>query len=200
MSVAFPAAMLRLVRELMRLPSIGEKSATRLAYHLINNDRSAALALSEALRRSAESIRLCEQCYFLTEERLCSICRNQARDAGTVCVVEKPMDLLAIERVGEFKGYYHVLHGLWAPLRGQGPENMKLAELISRVEGGGVREVILALSATVEGDATSLYIAKLLGDHQIPATRLAQGIPKGGELEYADEVTLSRAFAGRSSI
>lgn len=198
--IAFPPAMQRLVRELMRLPSIGEKSATRLAYHLINNDRSAALGLSEALRRSVESVRLCEQCHFLTDERLCSICRNPARDASFICVVEKPMDLMAIERMGEFKGYYHVLHGLWAPLRGQGPESMKLAELLSRVEGGGVREVVLALSSTVEGDATSLYIARLLEERQIRASRLAQGMPKGGELEYADEVTLSRALAGRCPI
>ena len=198
--IAFPPAMQRLVRELMRLPSIGEKSATRLAYHLINNDKSAALGLSEALRRSVESIRLCEQCHFLTEERLCSICRNSSRDSSFVCVVEKPMDLIAIERMGEFTGYYHVLHGLWAPLRGQGPESMKLTELLTRVEGGSVREVVLALSSTVEGDATSLYIAKLLEERNVRASRLAQGMPKGGELEYADEVTLSRALAGRSVI
>jgi recombination protein RecR len=198
--IAFPPAMQRLIRELMRLPSIGEKSATRLAYHLINNDKGAALGLSEALKRSVESIRLCEQCFFLTDERLCSICRNPARDSSFVCVVEKPTDLMAIERMGEFKGYYHVLHGLWAPLRGQGPESMKLAELLTRIDSGGVNEVVLALCSTVEGDATSLYIAKLLEERHIKASRLAQGMPKGGELEYADDITLSRALAGRSLI
>ncbi len=200
MAVAFPAPMIRLIRELMKLPSIGEKSATRLAYHLINHDRGSALSLAEALKRSVESVLVCEQCFFLSEERLCSICRNPGRDASLVCVVEKPMDLVAIERVGDFKGYYHVLHGLWAPLRGQGPDQIKYAELLSRVEGGTVQEVILALSATVEGDATSLFIAQALKQYGITTTRLAQGIPKGGELEYADEVTLSRAFAGRSTV
>lgn len=145
-------------------------------------------------------MRSCGRCFYFCEGDLCSICADPSRDAGLVCVVEKPMDVVAIERVGEFKGLFHVLHGLWAPLRGQGPESMKLQELVERVKGGVVREVILATSSTVEGDATALYVARILSDMGVRSSRLAQGIPKGGELEYADDVTLSRAFSGRSPI
>jgi recombination protein RecR len=192
--------MQKLIAELSRLPSIGEKSATRLAYHLINNDRELAPALAEALQRAVQAVHLCERCFFFTEEKLCAVCRNDSRDQSIICVVEKPMDLVAIERVGEFKGVYHVLHGLWAPLRGMGPEEMKLRELVDRVKAGGVKEIIMATSSTVEGDATALYLARVLGELGIRTSRLAQGMPKGGELEYADEVTLSRALSGRSTI
>ncbi len=194
----FPPAMQKLVRELSKLPSIGEKSATRLAYHLVNNDRKLAGTLAEAITEASSAICFCEKCFFLSQESLCSICKNPARDESLLCVVEKPMDLIAIERVGEYRGYYHVLHGLWAPLRGQGPESMRLKELISRLDQGVIKEVIMATSSTVEGDATSLYVSRLVADKGIKTSRIAQGIPKGGELEYADEVTLSRAFAGRN--
>ena len=192
--------MQKLIRELSRLPSIGEKSATRLAYHLLNNERKLAVTLSEALSAAVNTVRLCERCFFMSENPLCQICSNTSRDGALLCVVEKPMDLVAIERTGEFRGYYHVLHGLWAPLRGQGPENMKLKELIERLKSGVVKEVILATGATVEGDATSLYIARLLTEMGLKTTRLAQGIPKGGELEFADDITISRAFSGRRSV
>jgi recombination protein RecR len=198
--LAFPAALQRLIKELSKLPSIGEKSATRLAYHLIANDRDLARSLGEALHLAAREVRLCEQCFFLSDDTRCSVCKNEARDSSLICVVEKPVDLVAIERGGEFKGVYHVLHGLWAPLRGQGPESMRLKELMARVQSGGVREVILATSATVEGDATALYVGRMLADLGIKTTRPAQGIPKGGELEYADDVTLSRAFAARNTL
>jgi recombination protein RecR len=198
--LVFPVALQKLIRELSKLPSIGEKSATRLAYHLIANDRGLARTLAEALHHAAEQVRQCERCFFLSEEQLCPVCKNTARDQSLLCVVEKPVDLVAIERVGEFKGLYHVLHGLWAPLRGQGPETMKLKELMARVNSEPIKEVIIATSATVEGDATALYIGRLLAEVGIKATRPAQGIPKGGELEYADDVTLSRAFAARSSL
>ena len=192
--------MQKLIAELSRLPSIGEKSATRLAYHLLNNRKDLALSLADSLKRAADSVRLCERCFFLTEEPLCSICNNPSRDSSLLCVVEKPMDLVAVERVGEYKGLYHVLHGLWAPLKGQGPESMKLKELLERLKGGSVSEVIIATSSTVEGDATAIYIARLVSELGVKSSRLAQGIPKGGELEYADEITLSRAFSGRSKI
>ena len=195
-----PRAMQRLIMELGKLPSIGEKSATRLAYHLISTDRELAKSLSGVLLDAVGAVRLCRKCFFLTEEDLCSICRDPARDAGMLCVVEKPMDLVALERTREFKGLYHVLHGVWAPLRGQGPENMKLGELMERLKERTVREVVLATSSTVEGDATALYIARLAGELGVKSSRLAQGVPKGGELEYLDDVTLSRAFAGRSVI
>jgi recombination protein RecR len=196
--LSYPAGLQKLIKELSKLPSIGEKTATRLAYHLVANDRDLARALAVALNAASEQVRLCKRCFFLSEEDLCVICRNSNRDAGVMCVVEKPVDLVAIERVAEFKGSYHVLHGLWAPLRGQGPESMKLKELLERVKAEPPREVIIATSATVEGDATALYIGRMLTDLGIKATRPAQGIPKGGELEYADEVTLSRAFAARN--
>ncbi len=196
--IALPSAMQRLIRELTKLPSIGEKSATRLAYHLVSTDRPLSKSLSEALAAASGEVSLCENCFFLSDSPVCSICSNTNRDRSLVCVVEKPMDLVAIERVGEFKGSYHVLHGLWAPLRGLGPESMKLSELVNRVKSGDVKEVILATSSTVEGDATALYVARILNDLSCKCSRLAQGIPKGGELEYADDVTLSRALAGRS--
>jgi len=196
--VSFPPALQKLIKELAKLPSIGEKTATRLAYHLVANDRDLANCLGEALRVAAQQVRLCDRCFFLSEESLCAICKNSGRDPSLVCVVEKPVDLVAIERVGEFKGSYHVLHGLWAPLRGQGPDSMKIKELMTRIKSEPVKEVIIATSATVEGDATALYIGRLLADAGVSATRPAQGIPKGGELEYADDVTLSRAFAARS--
>jgi recombination protein RecR len=198
--LAFPIALQRLIKELSKLPSIGEKSATRLAYHLIANDRDLTRSLADALNQAARDVRLCERCFFLSDDVHCSVCKNPSRDSSLVCVVEKPVDLVAIERGGEFKGCYHVLHGLWAPLRGQGPESMRLKELMARVQDGSVREVILATSATVEGDATALYIGRMLADLGIKTTRPAQGIPKGGELEYADDVTLSRAFAARNTL
>jgi recombination protein RecR len=198
--LVFPPALQRLIKELSKLPSVGEKTATRLAYHLIANDRDLARSLGTALQQAAQEVRLCERCFFLSEEPLCSLCRNTSRDPSVLCVVEKPVDLVAIERGGEFKGLYHILHGLWAPLRGQGPDSMKLKELMDRVRGGSVSEVILATSATVEGDATALYIGRMLADLGIKTTRPAQGIPKGGELEYADDVTLSRAFAARNTL
>ena len=197
---AFPPAMQKLIAELSKLPSIGEKTAARLAYHLLSNERKLAVSLSDAIKKAVESVKHCERCFALSDDTLCSICRNSGRDQAYICVVEKPMDLIAIERVGEYRGLYHVLHGLWAPLKGQGPENMKLAELLARVEDATVREVILATGSTVEGDATALYIGRLLKEKNVKSTRLAQGMPKGGELEYADDVTLSRAFSGRSLI
>jgi recombination protein RecR len=198
--LAYPPGLQKLIKELSKLPSVGEKTATRLAYHLVANDRDLARSLSEALSAAAQQVRLCRQCFFLSEEDLCVVCRNPARDQSVLCVVEKPVDLVAIERVAEYKGGYHVLHGLWAPLRGQGPESMRVKELMERVKLNPPKEVIIATSATVEGDATALYIGRLLADVGIPATRPAQGIPKGGELEYADEVTLSRAFSARSAL
>jgi len=198
--LVFPPALQRLIKELSKLPSVGEKTASRLAYHLIANDRDLARSLGAALQQAAQDVRLCERCFFLSEEPLCSLCRNTSRDPSILCVVEKPVDLVAIERGGEFKGLYHILHGLWAPLRGQGPDSMKLKELMERVREGAIKEVILATSATVEGDATALYIGRMLADVGIKTTRPAQGIPKGGELEYADDVTLSRAFAARNTL
>ncbi len=195
--LSLPLSLQKLVAELSRLPSIGEKSATRLAYYLVSSNRDLAKRLSTALQDVIQKVQQCERCFFLSEESLCALCRNPGRDESVLCVVEKPMDVVAMERTGEFRGYYHVLHGLWAPLRGQGPESMKLKELVHRCRAGTIREVILATGATVEGDATAIYVARILGELGVSTTRLAQGISKGAELEYADDVTLSRALAGR---
>jgi len=198
--LSFPPALQRLIKELSKLPSVGEKTATRLAYHLVANDRDLARSLGEALQQAASQVQLCPRCFFLSEGSLCAICQNQSRDTSLLCVVEKPVDVVALERVGEFRGGYHVLHGLWAPLRGQGPETMRIKELSARLALEPIKEVIIATSATVEGDATALYVGRILAEAGIKVTRPAQGIPKGGELEYADDVTLSRAFAARSTL
>ncbi len=199
-ATAFPPTLQKLVRELSRLPSIGTKSAMRLAYHLINNDPDLVDSLRIALGEAKDKVRQCQSCYFITESERCAVCENPKRDSSILCVVEKPVDVLSIERSGDYRGVYHVLHGLWAPLRGKGPENMKFKELLDRIRSGSVKEVILALGATVEGDATSLYVAKAISDLGIQVTRLAHGLPKGGELEFADDVTLSHAFNGRRAV
>jgi recombination protein RecR len=196
---SLPKSMQRLIGELSKLPSIGEKSATRLAYHMLGPERQLVFSLAEALQNAAQAVRYCQRCFFLSEADLCSICQNDSRDGTLLCVVEKPMDLLSIERTGEYRGYYHVLHGLWAPLKGQGPESMKLKELLERLQGGIIKEVIIATGSTVEGDATALYVARLVGELGIKASRLAQGVPKGGDLEYMDDVTISRALQGRNT-
>ncbi|RIL10859.1 MAG: recombination protein RecR [Proteobacteria bacterium] len=197
---SFPPALQALINELSKLPSIGERSATRLAYHLVTSNRELAANLAGAISAAMEKTRLCTQCYFLSEQELCAICSNSSRDQALLCIVEKPVDVLAVERIGEFRGVYHVLHGLWAPLKGLGPDDIRLKELIGRLKIGSFREAIIATASTVEGDATAVYLAKILAEHGVRSTRPAQGMPKGGELEYADEVTLSRAFAGRNVI
>lgn len=198
----FPISFQRLVRELGKLPSVGSKTAFRLAYHLLAVDPELGGTLSAAIREVKEKVKLCEQCFFISEDRECSICRNTARDRSVLCVVEKPLDVISIERSGEYRGLYHVLHGLWAPLRGQSADSMRLKELVARVavQKGSLREVILATSSTVEGDATAAYIVRLLQEQGVSTTRLAQGLPKGGELEYADDLTLSYAFTGRKAM
>lgn len=197
---AFPKSIQKLIREFQKLPSVGEKSATRLAYHIVNNDPKLAGTLAAALVNTIETVQFCQDCFALTDSERCSICMDPKRDTSVLCIVEKPMDLLAFERVGEFKGLYHVLHGTWAPLRGLGPESMKLKELTARLQDSEVQEVIIATGSTVEGDATALYIARLVQEFGIRTSRLAQGMPKGGELEYLDDITLARALSGRSDI
>ncbi len=198
--LALPIALQKLVHELGKLPSVGEKTAARLAYYLLNGKRDLAQSLAEALNLAAQKITFCKQCFFFADEELCAICRSELRDRSLICVVEKPIDLLALERSAEFKGLYHVLHGLWSPLRGQGPEQIKIHELLGRIKQGGIKEVIIAISSTVEGDATALYLARMLHELGVPTSRLAQGVPRGGELEYADDLTLARALNGRVSI
>lgn len=195
-----PSSLQKLIRALMKLPSVGEKSATRLAFFLIGPGKEAAAALAKALVDVSQEIKFCEKCYHLSQGSLCGICANTTRDQSLLCVVEKSVDVLSIERTQEYKGYYHVLHGLWSPLKGVGPDSIKLKELTQRVSEGTVKEVILATGSTVEGDATALYISRALEPYGVTVTRLAQGMPKGGELEYADDITLSRALSGRNRI
>jgi recombination protein RecR len=194
---ALPVPLKRLVEQLSRLPGIGEKSATRLAFFVLRSDDAYADALAEAIRGLKREIRLCSQCLGFTEQDPCALCADPRRSAEILCVVEDPADTLAIERAGDFRGRYHVLHGTLAPLDGIGPEQLKVAELLARLRDGTVREVILATNPTVEGEATALYLAKLLKPTGVRVTRIAHGLPMGGDVEYADSVTLSRALEGR---
>ena len=200
--IRYPAPMRRLINELSKLPTIGEKSATRLAYHLVQTDEREALTLAQSIQECREQICICEQCFFLADSGSCEICQDEQRVRNFICVVEKPADVIAIERSAGFNGLYHVLHGLWSPLRGVSPEKTKINQLFdritqSRASGTPIEEVVIATGTTVEGDATALYIANALAELEVGATRIAQGMPKGGELEYADEVTLVHALQGR---
>jgi recombination protein RecR len=191
----------RLVLHLARLPGIGEKTATRLAFHLVRGPPQHVRELQQALGDVLDRVRLCSVCMNLTEEDPCSTCADPRREPGTICVVASPTDLVAIERGGYYKGRYHVLHGLLSPLEGIGPEDLRVAELVRRVGGPDtVGEVILATSASVEGEATAVYLARLLKPLGVSVTRIASGIPVGGELEYADQATLARAMSGRSAM
>jgi recombination protein RecR len=196
-----PPAMTRLVKELARLPGIGEKTASRLAFNLLNRPRDEVLALAEALLEMKERVGLCAECFGLSDAVTCPICADPARARDLVCVVEGPADLMAIERARSFGGVYHVLHGAIAPLDGIGPDDLKIDQLLTRLRNGNaVSEVIIATNATVEGEATALYLAKLLKPLGVKATRLARGLPAGGDLEYSDAATLSSALNGRREL
>lgn len=189
-----------LVRELARLPGVGEKTATRLAFHLIRRPESQVRELAAALVAVVEKIRLCSTCMNLTERDPCALCGDARRDPTQICAVATPSELLAIDRSGQYSGRYHVLHGLLSPLEGIGPEDLRISELLSRLDGSEVREVIVATSASVEGEATALYLARLIKPLGVSVTRIASGIPVGGELEYSDQATIARALAGRSAL
>jgi len=190
----------RVVDELSRLPGIGPKTAQRLAYHLLRSPREQAEALAEAIMELKEKVVLCSQCYNITERSPCGVCADSRRDASRICVVEEPLDVVAIERTGQYSGQYHVLHGALSPIEGIGPEELKIRELLHRLEPGKVEEVILATNPNLEGDATAMYLTRLVQPLGFTVTRLARGLPVGGDLEYADEITLSNALAGRSQI
>lgn len=190
-------ALEELTESLSRLPGIGKKSASRLAYHLLQADRSYLLRLSRELATLQERIIKCSQCGSYTEEDPCHICSNNLRDKTLICVVASPQDVQTIEGSGEFRGLFHVLGGLIAPLEGIGPEQLNLDKLLDRVKNGGVQEVIIATNPTVEGDTTALYVQRILAPTGVKISRLASGLPVGGDLEYADKLTLSRSFRGR---
>jgi recombination protein RecR len=190
----------RVIDMLQRLPGIGPKTAQRLAFHLLKQPGAEVRELAEALVDLKERVVNCTRCFNVTDEDPCRLCADPARDAGLLCVVEEANDLLAMERTGEYRGRYHVLLGALSPLDGIGPDELKVRELLARVEADGVREVILATNPNVEGDATAIYLAKLLRPLGLRVTRIARGLPVGGDLEYADEVTLTRALEGRREL
>ena len=198
MAVADPIA--RLVRELARLPGIGEKTAQRLAFHVLEAGPEQARELAEAVVGVVRDVRCCSTCQTLTERDPCPICTDPARDPRIICVVEGVPDLLAVERTREFRGRYHVLHGALSPLDGVGPSDLKIRELLVRLEREPAEEVLVATNPNVEGEATALYLQRLLKPLGLRVTRIAQGVPMGGDLEYADQATLARAVAGRREL
>ena len=190
----------RLIEQFERLPGIGKKTAQRLAYFVLQMSDEDAKEFSEAIVDAHKKIKYCKICKNLTDQDLCHVCRNNSRDKSIICVVEDPRDVVALEKTDEFFASYHVLHGAISPLNGIGPEQLYIKELLSRISNEPIKEVIMATNPTVEGEATAMYISKLLKPLSVKVTRLAYGIPVGGDLEYADEVTLSRALIGRSEI
>ena len=193
------APVARLIEEFSKLPGIGTKTAQRLAYHVLRTSADDARALAAALVSVQEDVAYCSVCCNITEAGVdpCDICADPRRDSARICVVEEPLDVLAIERTGEFRGRYHVLHGAISPIDGIGPERLRTRELVGRVTGGGIDEVILATNPNLEGEATAMYLADVLAPHVGNVTRIARGLPVGGDLEYADDVTLIRSLQGR---
>ncbi|MSP78163.1 MAG: recombination protein RecR [Dehalococcoidia bacterium] len=194
------APVARLIEEFHKLPGIGPKSAQRLAYHLVRMSTEDARALAEAILAVKEGIGLCGQCQNITDRDPCALCGNVNRDHTAICVVEQALDVLALERTRAFKGVYHVLHGLISPMNDVGPEDLKVRELLRRLEDDKIKEIVLALNPNLTGEATAMYIQRLIKPLGIRVTRLARGLPIGGELEYADEMTLIRAFEGRQEL
>lgn len=190
----------KVIDEFARLPGIGAKTAQRLAFHLMSLPRDAAERLGEAILEMTEQVRNCSRCFNLTSADLCSICSDTRRDHTLVCVVERPQDISVIERTNEFRGGYHVLGGALSPLRGIGPEQLRIPELERRMETEGIIELVMATNPTLEGDATALYLARVFKSREVRITRLASGLPVGGDLDYADEITLGRALAGRQQM
>jgi recombination protein RecR len=190
----------KLIEELEKLPGIGHKTAQRLAFHILNLPEEKVFSLADAIKQAKLKTRQCSICSNLTDVDPCNICSGASRDSTLICVVEDPRDVVAMERTREYKGLYHVLHGAISPMEGIGPEDIKIKELLSRIKAGNIREIILATNPNIEGEATAMYISKLLKPLGIKTTRIAHGIPVGGDLEYADEVTLAKALEGRREI
>jgi recombination protein RecR len=196
-----PRAVTRLIEEFHRLPGIGPKTAQRLTFYLLRAPKEQALSLAEALTYLKERIVTCALCQNIAEENPCAICRDEARNRSMICVVEEPLDVLALERTREYRGAYHVLHGAISPVEGIGPEDLRVQELLTRIQREpGIKEIILATNPNLEGEATAMYLERLIKPLGIRLTRLARGLPVGGDLEYADEVTLTRALEGRQEV
>jgi recombination protein RecR len=195
-----PEPVSRLINEFSRLPGIGPKTASRLTFFLLRASSDQATALADALRDLKACTRICEVCFNITEESPCGVCQSDGRNRRVICVVEEPLDVLAIERTQQFSGLYHVLHGAISPMEGIGPDDLKIRELVARVVEGGIEEVILATNPSLEGENTATFIHKKIAPYPVRVTRLAHGLPVGGDLEYADEITLIRALEGRREI
>ncbi|MBU5676320.1 recombination mediator RecR [Alkaliphilus sp. MSJ-5] len=196
----YSSSIAQLIEQFTKLPGIGRKTAQRLAFHVISMPNQDAHSLADAIVTAKESVKYCKVCTNLTDQDTCNICSDKRRDPLTICVVEDPRDVVAMERTKEFKGYYHVLHGAISPLEGVGPEDIKIKELLSRLTNQPVDEIIIATNPNIEGEATAMYLSKLLKPMGIKVSRIAHGIPVGGDLEYADEVTLTKALEGRREI
>ena len=199
MSIYTPALQ-KLIDELGKLPGVGPKSAQRIAFHLIKIPEQEAFSLADAIQQAKQKVRFCETCFNMSDEVICEICSDSQRDSSLVCVVEEPRDIVALERTREYKGLYHVLQGAINPIDGIGPEQLKIRELLERLKGNTVVEVILCTNPNIEGEATAMYLAKLIEPLGIQVSRIASGLPVGGDLEYADELTLGRALEGRRNI
>jgi recombination protein RecR len=195
-----PDSLAKLVEQLQKLPGIGAKGAQRLAFHILKNPRDEAERLCDAIREMKERVTYCSTCNNITDQDPCVFCTNPSRDQRIICVVEEPQNVSVVEKTREFRGVYHVLMGALSPLHGVGPDDLKITGLLSRVAAGGVEEIILATNPTVEGEATALYLARLLKPLGVRVTRIAMGIPVGSDLEYADEVTMTRAMEGRREV
>ena len=196
----YAAAVQDLIDELGRLPGVGPKSAQRIAFHLLKLPKADALRLATAIGEAKDRVAWCQRCFNLSEGELCGICDDDRRDGHLVCVVEEPKDLVAVEKTGEFKGRYHVLGGAISPIEGIGPDQLRVKELLARIEPEGVTEIILCTNPNIEGEATAMYLGRLLSPLGISVTRIASGLPVGGDLEYADELTLGRALEGRRAV
>ncbi len=199
-STSTAAPLARLIEEFYRLPGIGPKSAQRLAYYLLRMPAADARSLAEAIVEVKDKVTLCSTCQNVTEVDPCRVCTDPGRDRSLMCVVEEPLDILALERTGSYHGLYHVLHGAISPMDGIGPDDLKVSELLDRLRGGETKEIILATNPNLEGEATSMYLSRLIGPLGLRVTRLARGLPAGGDLEYADDLTLTRALEGRQEM
>jgi recombination protein RecR len=203
----YPAPLARLVQELSKLPGIGEKSAARLAFHMLKGNKDDVLRLADSIARLRQEMGLCRRCFGFSEVTpesedgaLCGICRNFEREADKICVVEEPADLIAVEKSQEYRGHYHVIHGTISPLDGIGPDALRIKELLERLRDGAIKEVIVATNPTMNGEATALYLSKVIKPLGVSVTRIARGLPMGGDLEYTDAVTLGKALEGRREI
>lgn len=196
----YPATIVNLIKNISKLPGVGEKTAERLAMHILRAPRKEAEQLSKSILEAKEKVRLCTLCYGLSDDEVCSICTDPTRDASLLCVVEQPADMVAMEKSGAFIGRYHILAGVLSPMNGVGPEDIRLAELIEKIKRGQIKEVVLATSTSVEGEATASFIAERLGAYAVKVTRIASGVPMGGDLKYVDQVTLKKAMEARHDI